>query len=182
MGWWFGRKAVEPVRPFLPAFLAGEAEAGGFARGYQAQLDEVYRRNPVGLRAVRLVSGLIGVLPLFARKGSARTVELVRAGGLLEQAATALLLHGNAYVRLAVDARDRPAQLHCLRPERVSIACDANGWPGAYLYRAGGQAVRIAREDALGRCQVAHLKSLNPGDDHCKKSMHCSALWSRARP
>ncbi len=30
----------------------------------------------------------------------------------------------------------------------------------------GGQAARIARDDALGRRQVAHLKALNPGDDH----------------
>ena len=65
MAWWFGRKAAEPVRPFVPAWLTREAETGGFVRGYQAQLDEVYRRNSVGLRAVRLVAGLVGGLPLF---------------------------------------------------------------------------------------------------------------------
>ena len=43
----------QQVRPFVPDWLQGEAEAGGFVRGYQAQLDEVYRQNPVGLRAVR---------------------------------------------------------------------------------------------------------------------------------
>ncbi len=166
MGWWFGRKSVPAAPPFMPAWLQAEAEGGGFARGYPAQLDEVYRRNPVGLRAVRLVAGLVGGLPLFAERGPADAVDLIRAGGLMERAAAALLLHGNAYVRLAADGRDRPAELHCLRPERVSLVSGADGWPAAYLYRAGGQVVRIAKADALGRRQVAHLKALNPGDDH----------------
>ena len=163
---WFGRKSAPERRPFLPVWLQGEGETGGFVRGYQAQLDEVYRCNPVGLRAVRLVAGLTGSLPLFAEEGPERAIELVQAGGLLEQLAAALLLHGNTYVRLAVDGHDRPAELHALRPERVSIATGEDGWPAAYLYRAGGQVVRIAGKDALGRRQVAHLKSLNPADDH----------------
>jgi hypothetical protein len=168
MAFWFGRKSVPERHPFMPAWLTGDGESKGFARGYQAQLDEVYRRNPVGLRAVRLVSGLVGGLPLFGPStGSGQAaVELLKSGGLLERAAANLLLHGNAYVRLAVDAHDRPAALHLMRPERVSVATGADGWPSAYLYRAGGQAVRIDKEDALGRRQVAHLKALSPADDH----------------
>lgn len=121
---WFGRKAAEPVRPFVPAWLTGEGEAGGFARGYEAQLDEVYRRNPVGLRAVRLVAGAVGGLSLF---GDERAVRLVKADGLLERIAANLLLNGNAYARLAVDGHDRPAELHLLRPERVSVVSGADG-------------------------------------------------------
>jgi HK97 family phage portal protein len=56
--------------------------------------------------------------------------------------------------------------MHLLRPERVSIATGADGWPAAYVYRAGGQVARIAKQDALGRMHVAHLKALNPADDH----------------
>jgi len=163
MGWWFGRKAVEPVRPFVPVWLQGEGEAGGFARGYEAQLDEVYRRNPVGLRAVRLVAGAVGALPVF---GDARALKLVTGEGLLERIAAAVLLHGNGYAQLIVDGHGQPAELALLRPERVSVATDADGWPAAYLYRGGGKVVRIGRLDPLGRRQVAHLRALNPGDDH----------------
>lgn len=166
MGWWFGRKAAPAARPFVPVWLQGEGEEGGFVRGYQSQLDEVYRRNPVGLRAVRLVAGLTGSLPLFARDGPENAVQLVQEGGLLEQITAALLLHGNAYVRLITDGHDKPAELHLLKPERVSISTGADGWPAAYVYRAGGQVVRIGKRDALGRMQVAHLKALNPADDH----------------
>ena len=35
MGWWFGRKAAEPARPFVPVWLQGDGEAGGFARGVE---------------------------------------------------------------------------------------------------------------------------------------------------
>jgi len=108
---------------------------------------------------------LTGSLPLFVEQGDGRAVELVRAGGLLEQLAAALLLHGNAYVRLVADGHDRPAELFAMRPDRTSISCGPDGWPAAYVYRGGGQVARIARTDALGRRQVAHLKSLNPGDD-----------------
>ncbi len=166
MGWWFGRKSAPERQPFVPAWLQAEAEQAGFVRGYEAQLAEVYRRNPVGLRAVRLVAGLVGALPLYVEEGEAKAVELIGAGGLMERAAASLLLHGNAYVRLVTDSHDRPAELCLLRPERVSVACGADGWPSAYLYRAGGQAARISKNDPLGRQQVAHLKALDPGDDH----------------
>ena len=33
MAWWFGRKSAPEVRPFVPVWLQGEADAGGFARG-----------------------------------------------------------------------------------------------------------------------------------------------------
>ena len=166
MRFWLGRKSAPEARPYVPVWLQGEGEAGGFVRSYQAQLEEVYRRNPVGLRAVRLVAGLMGSLPLFAAEGGEKAVELVRTGGLMERLAAALLLHGNAYVRLVTDRHDRPAELFPIRPERISIATGADGWPSAYLHRAGGEVTKIPAKDALGRRQFAHLKALDPGDDH----------------
>jgi HK97 family phage portal protein len=164
MGRWFGRKSAVPdTRAFVPAWLQSNATGEGFARSYSAQFEEVYRRNPVGQRAVRLVAGMLGGLTV---EGDERAVALVRADGLLEAIAANLLLHGNAYVRLIADDEDAPAELVQLRPERVGVISDETGWPTGYLYRAGGQAARIARCDALGRRQVAHVKALHPRDDH----------------
>src|SRR6185369_7338296 len=98
--------------------------------------------------------------------GDERAVELVQADGLLESITANLLLHGNAYVQLIADGRDRPQELCLLRPERVSVVSDERGWPVAYLYRAGGQVRRYDRVDALERQQVAHIKALHPRDDH----------------
>jgi HK97 family phage portal protein len=164
MGWWFGRKsAPADARPFVPAWLQSDAAEEGFARSYSAQFEEVYRKNPVGQRAVRLVAGMLGGLTI---DGDERAVALVTEGALLEGVAANLLLHGNAYVQLIADDRDAPAELVSLRPERVSVISDERGWPVAYLYRAAGQAVRINRLEGLERMQLAHIKALHPRDDH----------------
>ena len=169
MGWWFGRKsAPADARPFVPAWLQSDAAEEGFARSYQAQFDEVYRKNPVGQRAVRLVAGMLGSLTIDGPStgpGQA-AVELVKRDGLLESIAANLLLHGNAYVQLIAGWRDAPQELCLLRPERVSVISDEKGWPVAYLYRAGGQVTRLQRVDALERQQVTHIKALHPRDDH----------------
>jgi phage portal protein BeeE len=166
MGWWFGRKSAPEIPTWAygpPAWLTAQEESG-FVRSYDRQLSEVYRSNPVGLRAVRLVAGAIGGLPLFSESDEA--VALVKEQGLLEAAGASLLLHGNAYVQLIADSHDRPRELALLRPERVSIATDERGYPSSYVYRVGGRTMRIAARDGLQRRLVAHVKGLNPVDDH----------------
>jgi len=172
MAWWFGRKAaIEPARPIVPAWLSA-SESEGFARSYEAQFEEVYRNNPVGQRAVRLVSGMLGSLTIYPVEGDPSTgsgqaeaaAKLVE-GGLIEAIGAALLLHGNAYVQLITDPDDRPHELVPLRPERVSVETDARGWPVAYKYRAAGKTTRLAKADGLGRTLVTHVRSLHPRDD-----------------
>ena len=153
----------EAVCASVAAITAAEE---GFARSYSEQFEEVYRRNPVGQRSVRLVAGMLGGLTIDAVEGDERPSALIQADGLLESIAANLLLHGNAYVQLIADDRDAPAELCRCGPERVSVVSDERGWPVAYLYRAGGQAVRINRADALERQQLAHIKALHPRDDH----------------
>jgi HK97 family phage portal protein len=166
MAWWFGRKsAPEPVRALVPAWLTASG-GEGFARSYEAQFDEVYRNNPVGQRAVRLVAGLLGSLTVYSAEGDEAAAKLVAQEGLLESIAAALLLNGNAYVQLLTDADEKPHELVMLRPERVSVETDAQGWPIAYTYRAGGRTVRFAKSDGLGRALIAHIRSLHPRDDH----------------
>ena len=166
MGWWFGRKsAAADVRPHVPAWLGSEGRSG-FARDYAAQFEEVFRRNPVGQRAVRLVAGMLGAVPVYAVEGDERAAEIVSADGLLEGVAANLLLHGNSYAQLIIGDDGAPAEICLLRPERVSVVSDERGWPTAYLYRVGGRVTRVERCDALGRRQIAHLKSLHPRDDH----------------
>ena len=129
MGWWFGRKsAPADARPFVPAWLQSDASELGFARAYSEQFEEVYRRNPVGQRAVRLVAGMLGGLTI---DGDERAVALIKNDGLLETLAANLLLHGNAYVQLIADGRDKPSELVSLRPDGCSwSATNAAGlWP-----------------------------------------------------
>lgn len=167
---WFGRKAGRvAARPFLlrgwPLGAVGEA----WPRSYEAQVREAYFGNPVAQRAVRLVAESVGSAVVY--DGAPPTASPVAPGrivapALLETVAAQLLLHGNAFVQILVDAEGEPAELFALRPERVTVEPDAAGWPAAYLYKAGEAKMRLPAQDGLGRPSLVHLKAMNPLDDH----------------
>lgn len=167
---WFGRKAGVQPRPFLMRMWQGPVALGEWPRSYEAQVREAYLANPVAQRAARLVAESVGWAPIYSQEqggGSpaARTVSLVTPS-LLEAIAAQLLLHGNAFVQILLDANAEPAELFPLRPERVSVEADGVGWPSAYVYKAGEAKTRIAARDGLGRPGVVHLKAMHPLDDH----------------
>lgn len=63
-------------------------------------------------------------------------------------------------------ALGRPQRLYALRPERVTIEADAQGWPIGYSYRAGEGVTYYAGEDGAGLAAIIHVKALNPANDH----------------
>lgn len=159
---WFGRKSADLPSLFL-SYPGGDDRAL-FPASYQARLREVFFRNPVGQRAVRLVSGAVGSLKIYALEGDERASALLARPGLLEQVAASLLLHGNSYLQI-VEALGVPAELFALQSDRVTVETDERGWPKAYVYKPGRKSVRIARNDLLERQQVIHVKSLNPAHE-----------------
>ncbi|HEX8239057.1 MAG TPA: phage portal protein [Allosphingosinicella sp.] len=167
---WFGRKAARAVaRPLLSRAYAGAAGLGEWPRSYEAQAREAYLGNPVAQRAVRLVAESVAWAPVYAVDGeaaaSAKALALVTPP-LLDSAASQLLLHGNAFIQILLDADSAPAELFALRPERVTVEADAGGWPAAYCYRAGAVKARLPALDALGRPSLVHVKAMHPLDDH----------------
>jgi HK97 family phage portal protein len=172
---WFGRKAAAVARPLLLRAQSGSAGVGEWPRSYEAQVREAYLGNPVAQRAVRLVAESVAWAPVYARDGAAgaagpkdpgaKALALVTPA-LLDCAATQLLLHGNAFVQILLDADAAPAELFALRPERVAVESDPGGWPAAYVYRAGAVKARLPARDALGRPGLVHVKAMHPLDDH----------------
>jgi HK97 family phage portal protein len=168
---WFGRKAAAAARPLLYRAYAGAAGVGEWPRSYEAQVREAYLGNPVAQRAVRLVAESVAWAPVYAKAGAAGAAASAKAVGLatpalLDMAASQLLLHGNAFVQILLDADAAPAELFALRPERVTVEADPGGWPAAYVYRAGAVKARLAARDPLGRPGVIHVKAMHPLDDH----------------
>ncbi|MEA3008799.1 MAG: hypothetical protein QOJ91_491 [Sphingomonadales bacterium] len=168
---WFGRKAAPAARPLLHRAYAGAVGAGEWPRSYEAQVREAYLGNPVAQRAVRLVAESVAWAPVYARDGQAGAAASAKAlalatPALLDMAASQLLLHGNAFVQILLDADAAPAELFALRPERVTVEADPGGWPAAYVYRAGAVKARLAARDPLGRPSVIHVKAMHPLDDH----------------
>ena len=167
---WFGRKSAgrEESRPVLSRVGAGVPVIGEWPRSYEAQVRDAYLGNAVAQRAVRLVAEGVGAAPVAAPSPELAALIGATSGGqgLMETLASHLLLHGNGYVQAIADGAGGVGELFALRPERVSVEPDAQGWPVAYRYRVGERMTRLAAEDAGGRPQVAHIRAFNPVDDH----------------
>jgi len=139
---------------------------GEWPRSYEAQVRSGYAGNAIAQRAVKVIAESVAGAPLTASDPALPALVSARSGGqaLLETLAAQLLLHGNAYVQLLRDAEGGVAELFALRPERVSVECDAQGWPAAYRYTLGAQVTRLNVDPV--RPQIVHLKTFNPVDDH----------------
>jgi len=166
-GWGAGRGQARPALARSALWPAGAAPVGDGPQGYEAQVREAYCRNAVAQRAVRLVADAAGSAPLAASDPAlARLASARGAGGsALETAAAQLLLHGNAWLAVLRDeAGDGVAGLMPLRPERVRVELDADGWPAAYRYQVGAG---VQRYPAGGETPaVIHLRGFSPVDDH----------------
>jgi len=165
----FGRKAGRSdLRPVLSRGGRAPVLLGEWPRSYEAQVRDGYCANPVAQRAVRMVAEGVGDAPIAASSPELAALVEARSGGqmLLETVAAQLLLHGNAYVQVLEDGAGGVGELYALRPERVAVEADANGWPVAYRYTVGSTVTRLAAEDAGGAPAVVHIKAFNPLDDH----------------
>ncbi len=163
------RKAVGGL-----ALVAGEGRAQWSGRSYGTLAREGFMRNPVAHRTVRLIAEAAAAVPWLLYDGESEVaghpaLALMarpngRTGGadFLEALYGHLLLAGNAFVEPLV-LSGRAAELHLLRPDRVSVVAGRDGWPEAYEYRAGSAVRRIAAE---GEGALMHLKLFHPLDDH----------------
>lgn len=181
---WFGRKAARAAaRPFLFRAWGAAPAVGEWPRSYEAQVREAYLGNPVAQRAVRLVAESVAWAPVYVAAETRRRGRGGAEGGhvlfrgkstcphlltpaLLDQAATQLLLHGNAYLQILLDSEAAPTELFALRPERVKVEAGPGGWPEAYLYKAGETKTRLPARDGLGRPALVHIRATHPLDDH----------------
>lgn len=149
-----------------PWFHAGSATRAPF--DYDRAVRRGYLENPVAQRAVRLVAEGIGGAPLLPVAPQLATLVGATSAGqpLLETLASQLLLHGNAYVQVIKDGAGQPVELFALRPERVDVLAGTDGWPSAYVYKAGNAARTIPVLDEDASPNLIHIRFFHPADDH----------------
>ena len=170
------------VGPLTAGRITGKGAAYGVAGAAWTARDTVslaragFLGNPVGFRAVRLISEAASALPLVVQDCARRyeshpVLELITrpnpAQGraeLFEALYAQLLLSGNAYLELVTDAEGAARELHVLRSDRMSVVPGADGWPVAYDYRVGTAKHRFHVRE--GRSPVCHIRSFHPQDDH----------------
>lgn len=163
-----GGSSRPPLGRSYVGTYGGALHSGETPFSYASAVQQAYAENAIAQRAVRIVAEGVGGAPLGdpAAKLSALVGRTSAGQSLFETIAAHLLLHGNAYVQITCSADDIPNELFALRPDRVTVEADANGWPSAYLYRAGEHQSRFAAKDAMGRSSVVHIKAFHPTDDH----------------
>lgn len=160
-----------------------------------------FQGNPMGFRAVKLISEAAAALPLILQDNERRydthpVLDLIRrpngAQGraeLFEAIYGHLLLSGNAYIEAVPGMGKLPGELHVLRSDRMALVPGTDGWPVAYDYTVGGRTHRFGMSDSAQ--PICHIKTFHPQDDHYGFSplqaaavaidVHSSAsAWSKA--
>jgi len=135
-----------------------------------------FQGNPVGFRAVKLISEAAAAVPLLLQSAAQRfdthpILTLIAQpnpsqgrADLFEAIFGQLMLHGNAYLELVMTSEGGLGELHCLRSDRMAVVPGADGWPVAYDYSVGGRKHRFEKHGDLA--PICHLKSFHPLDDH----------------
>jgi HK97 family phage portal protein len=150
--------------------------AGSWTRAdYAALSREGFMRNAVVHRAVRMIAEAAASVPwLLYENGTdeldahplldlmARPNRRQAGQTFLETLYGHLLMSGNAYLE-RVESETGARELHLLRPDRVTVATDASGWPVALEHREGAARRRVALDrDA----RALQLTLFHPLDDH----------------
>jgi HK97 family phage portal protein len=154
------------MQGWLPAFETGPATSHyNYTRG----ITEGFLANPIAQRSVRLLAEGIGQAPLACSDPRLAALVTATSAGqsLIETLAANLLLHGNGYVQILKDASGTPVELFALRPDRVQVVLDSNGWPCGYDYGVAGNVTRLPVEDENGWPEVIAIRAMHPLDDHC---------------
>jgi len=145
-------------------------------RDYAGLARQGFMMNPVVHRSVRMIAEAAAAAPWLLYAGGAElerhpALDLLRRPNgrqsgvaLMETLYGHLLISGNAYAEMTEAGADA-RELHALRPDRVSVVEDADGWPVALDYRAGKAKRRIATGDEAGPGGL-HLTLFHPLDDH----------------
>ena len=157
--------AAGAMQGWLPAFESGPC-AHGYS--YARAITEGFLANPIAQRSVRLLAEGIGQAPLTCSDPRLAALVTATSAGqsLIETLATNLLLHGNGYVQIIKDASGTPVELFALRPDRVTVTLDHDGWPCGYDYTVATRTARLPIEDEDGWPGMIAIRAMHPLDDH----------------
>ncbi|MCI5073510.1 phage portal protein [Oricola sp.] len=155
--------------------MHGAGPAAWTSASYAALSREGFMRNPVVHRCVTLTAEAAAAVPWLAHEGAREVPEhellaLIdrpnqrdSRAAFLEALYGQLLLSGDAFVERAGEGGG--AALYLLRPDRVSVVTDDQGWPAAVEHRAGTAKRRIPFEGEDGVTRLLQLSRFHPLDD-----------------
>lgn len=171
------QKQVLPDIIYANSFVQPVGKPVWMRRDYGRFAEEAYVRNVIAHRSIAMVAGAISSVPVYVQ-GQAPQQAMAKLEALLKRPnplqsyaafvrslATYQLISGNGFVQAIGPQGEAPLELHCLRPDRVSVVAGDGGMPKAYQYKVGQKAMNVPVDRITGRCAMLHLKSLHPLDD-----------------
>lgn len=168
------KSATPNAAPFIALSLLGSPRWSN--RDFLAYAREGVMTNAIAYRCVRMIAEGAASVPWLLYDNDREVARhpllslLSRPNAqeegsfLFERWYAFLQCAGDAYLQgVAVSGQLRA--LYVLRPDRVAIVSDAQGWPIAFDYNLDGRVTRLSREEN-GFMPVLHGKLFHPLDDH----------------
>lgn len=168
----YGKK-TSAIAPALA--YSGSGRVSWSARDTVSLTKVGFLRNPVGFRALKLISETTAALPLLCYLNTTRLdthpvlSRIMRPNPIqgrtefLESLYGQMVLSGNAYIE-AVGVKTIPQELYVLRSDRMALIPGNDGWPIAYEYSVGGKKHRFSNDQTMR--SICHIKSFHPQNDH----------------
>jgi len=176
---------TKAMAPLIALTLPGRAPSWS-PRDYATLVREGVMANAIAYRCVRMIAEAAASVPWLLYEGAAEIethplLTLLRqpskaenGPALFERWYAFLQCAGNAYLQ-AITANGQVRELHVLRPDRVSVVQDHNGWPRAYDYKVGSITTRLNRDNS-GFLPVLQARLFHPLDDSYGYSPIAAAL------
>ena len=157
--------------------LHGVADANWSDAGFAALSAQGFMTNPVVYRSIRMIAETAAAIPWVLYDGKVECERhplrdlidcpspQVSGPAFFEALYGYLLIGGDAYVQ-CVRAENGGMALHLLRPDRVSVVTDENGWPTGYRYQVGSRTTHLPASDLSDDASgVRHVRLFHPLSD-----------------
>lgn len=162
------------MSPFVALSLLGRAPSWSSC-DYSTLARVGVMQNAIAYRCVRMIAEAAASVPWLLYEGETEIeehplLELLKKPNPRESGAVLferwyayLQCAGNSYLQ-ASTLEGQPRELFVLRPDRISVVTDTNGWTRGYDYTVSGRTVRLSR-DANGFLPILQGRLFHPLDE-----------------
>ena len=145
-------------------------------RDFESLTRNGFEENAIAYRCIRLVSEAGASVPIKLYEQGEELLEhpildVLRRPNreqslpdLMERFYSYLQVTGNAYLEYA-SSETGNGQIYILRPDRMRVLLDEQGWPCGYEYQLGAKKQKY-NIPLQGQSPILHHKLFHPGNDH----------------
>ncbi len=172
----------EPVKPVW------------MSRNYTKFADEAYTKNVIAYKCISYVSKLVASIDWKLYNVTSNEKNLVKKHPIIdilnypnpltngslffESVISYKLISGNSFILSINSADGTPRELYTLRPDRISISTDKDGYVNNYLYSINNKEIKYPVDKISGKSAILHCKNFHPLNDHFGLSPIEAAAYS----